>query len=389
MFILAGTKKFLEQFGSITFDEHPFCDGDAIALCEITYIHFEDIVPSSFAIEPLSFAQTSRQLMERDKKRVKKLGLLISPNFGKRMMAMADSERYADIKITAFRRFYNVSPAVQFAAGTFILPDGTLVVSFRGTDDTLAGWKEDLDFFVHRNSPAYQYALDYVNEVSEKFDGDIILLGHSKGGHEALYTALKCSPAIRKRIKYLYNNDGPGFYDYSIFRTGAYDEISDRYRHFVPSSSLVGMMMAHDYDYKAVKSTRHFGIFQHDMETWQISDGNLIVVPDTDIHSKVTDVFLAKLMCRTSDKSLEALDKVVSGIIEGTGQETLTDLAKNAVSAAKGVKSAWDKLEPDVKDTFKSAFSGAGKMIKESIDVVKSKDIKEEIKNTFSFASAV
>lgn len=389
MFILAGTKEFLEQFSSITFDERPFCDGDAVALCEITYIHYEDIVSPSFDDEPVSFAETSRKLMEIDEKRVRNLGLMISPNLGKRMMAMANGKRYADVKIAAFRRFYSVTPAVQFVAGTFILPDGTVVVSYQGTDDTLAGWKEDLDFFVHRTSPSYQYAIDYINEVSEKFDGEIILIGHSKGGHEALYTALKCSPAIRKRIKYLYNNDGPGFYDYSIFRTGAYDELADRYRHFVPSSSFVGMLLAHDYDYKAVKSTRHLGPLQHDLETWQIADGDLVVVPDTDILSKITDVFLAKLINRADDKSIEALDKVIGDLFIGSGQETITGFAKNALSAVKGAKSAWDEIEPDVRDSFKNAFSGAGKLIKESIDVVKSKDVKEEIKNAFSFAKVV
>lgn len=386
---MAGTKEFLEQFSSVTFDEHPFCDGDAIALCEITYIHYEDLVSPSFDDEPVSFAETSKNLFAADKKRVEKLGLMISPNLGKRMIAMAESKRYADVKIVAFRHFYSVSPAVQFTAGTFILPDGTLVVSFQGTDDTLAGWKEDLDFLVHRSSPAYQYAIDYINEVSGKYDGEIILIGHSKGGHEALYTALKCSPEIRKRIKYLYNNDGPGFYDYSIFRTGAYDELSDRYRHFVPSSSLVGMMLAHDYDYKAVKSSRHLGAFQHDMETWQICDGNLVVLPDTDKLAKLTDVLLAKLVKRADDDTLEALDKVIGGIIIGSGQETLTELMKNALSALKGAKSAWDEIEPEVKDNFKNAFSGTGKLIKESVEFVKSKDIKEEIKEAFSFAKAI
>ena len=30
----------------------------------------------------------------------------------------------------------------QFAALTYRLPDGTLYLAFRGTDDSLAGWKE-------------------------------------------------------------------------------------------------------------------------------------------------------------------------------------------------------------------------------------------------------
>lgn len=390
---MSGTKEYLDDFSSVTFEEKPFCDGDAIAFCEITYLPFEKVVSPSFDDEPVDFVRTSNRLYFSDEHNLSKIGLFISHDLGKRLMVMADGKRYAGMKIAAFRRFYNTNPAVQFAAGTFILPDGTLVVSFQGTDDTLAGWKEDLDFFVHRQSPAYEYALTYINELAEKFsDGEIILLGHSKGGHEALYTALKCSPEIRSRIKYLYNNDGPGFYDRSFFRTGAYDELLEKgcYRHYVPSSSFIGMLMSHDYDYKAIKSTKHVGMLQHDMETWQFENGDLITVPDTDAVSKVTDVFLAKLIGRTDDNSLSALDRVMTDIISGTGQETLTGLSKNAVSAVKGVKKAWDNIEPDVKTAFKGAFSGSGKLIKESINTVKEKgnSIKEDVRKVIELAEA-
>ena len=33
----------------------------------------------------------------------------------------------------------------QFSAITFILDDGTLFLAFRGTDETIVGWKEDFN----------------------------------------------------------------------------------------------------------------------------------------------------------------------------------------------------------------------------------------------------
>ena len=382
---MAGTKEYLDRFSSVTFEEKPFCDGDAIAFAELSYLPFEREVSPSFDDEPVDFRRISNRLYFSDEHNLSKIGLFISPNLGKRLMVMAEGKRYEGMKICAYRAFYNTEPAVQFAAGTFIMPDGTLIITFEGTNDTLAGWKEDVDFLVHRQSPAYEYALTYINEAAAKFDGQIILIGHSKGAHEALYTALKCSPEIRSRIKYLYNNDGPGFYTHDFFRTGAFDELlqGDRYKHYVPSSSTVGMLMAHDYEYKAVKSTRHIGMLQHDMETWKFDDdGNLSFAPDTDIVCKITDVFMAKLVEKTEQKNLDALDKVLSGLIKGSGQETLTGLAKNAVSAVSGAKKAWDGVEPDVKDAFKGAFSGAGKLLKDSINIAKEKgeSIKQDVR---------
>lgn len=382
---MAGSKEFMDEYGGKPFEEFPFCDGDVISICEATYMPFEKVVSSSFDDEPVSFAEACNRLFALNGYKHNKLGLMITNAPSVRMMQMADSVRYRDAKITAFREVYSFNPAIQFAAGTIILPDGTLAIFFRGTDDTIAGWKEDLDLLLHKGTPAYKLALDYIEEAAEKLDGDIILMGHSKGGNEALHTALECSEKVRSRIKLLYNNDGPGFYDYSVFHTGSYDELADRYIHYVPSSSFIGAMLAHDYDYKAVKSTMHLGPFQHDMGTWKISEGELERVTDTDALSKITDVMIAKI----SGKALEGdllgdVDRVVTDVLGGLGQKTLTDLAKNIVPSLKGAKAALKNIEPEIRKNAKEAFKGSGKMLKESIGAVKYGTVKETTRLAFS-----
>ena len=368
---MANTKEFLQQFGSKTFDEHPFCDGDAILLCEVSYMPFDKVVKTTFGEEPVSLPEICSKIFEYQGCKHKKLGLMITAEPSKRLMELAATKRYADVKVAAVKRVDSVSPAVQFMAITFVLPDGTIVVSYEGTDDTIAGWREDADMLIHKGTPSYGYALDFIKNTAEKFDGDIIVIGHSKGGHIALYTALNCSKEIRDRIKLLYNNDGPGFYSSRVIETSAYDELADVYRHFVPSSSLVGMMLVHDNDYKAVKSTKHLGAFQHDMHTWLIEDGNLVTVDDTDALAKLTDVFLSKLVARTNDDDYEIMDQVFSTVIDGLGQLTLTDFSKHIFSSLDGALKKWIAIEPDVKEAFGSIFAGSGALMKESIKAVK------------------
>ena len=67
--------------------------------------------------------------------------------------AAGENPRYANVRLGAVVEHINQGEQTQFAAATFQLPDGhkrrkptykgTLVISFRGTDDSLIGWKED------------------------------------------------------------------------------------------------------------------------------------------------------------------------------------------------------------------------------------------------------
>lgn len=381
---MAGSKEFMDEYGRKSFAEFPFCDGDVISICEATYMPFEKVVSPSFDDEPVSLESACDRLFALNGYEHKKLGLMITNAPSVRMMQMADSVRYEGVKMVAFRAVYSFNPAIQFAAGTLILPDGTLAIFFRGTDDTVAGWKEDLDLLLHKGTPAYKFALDYIEEAAEKLEGDIILMGHSKGGNEALHTALKCSEKVRSRIKALYNNDGPGFFDHSIFKTGTYDEIADRYKHYIPSSAFIGALMAHDYDYKAVKSTKHLGPFQHDIGTWKIENGELLTAGDTDALSKVTDVLFAKISAKTLSGFAEDVDTVVTEVLAGAGQETLTDFAKNIVPSIKGAKAALDMVKPEIRQNAKQALKGTGKMLKESIEAVKNGNAAETAKQAFS-----
>ena len=50
----------------------------------------------------------------------------------------------------------DLSAETQFCAVTFFLPDGRAFVAFRGTDESIVGWKEDFNLAFSQTVPAQE-----------------------------------------------------------------------------------------------------------------------------------------------------------------------------------------------------------------------------------------
>lgn len=240
---MATSIDYIKKYGDRGFAEMPFNDVDNIALCEILYMPFEHVVSDSFNEEPVPFSDACRKLFEYNGNRHVAPGLILMKKISVKMMAMANTKRFGSMKVVGCKCAFDVEPPLQFGAMTCLLPDGTCVVVFRGTDDSLIGWQEDLNLYTRKGIPSHALAVEYLENVAKHYDGDIIICGHSKGGNIALYSAVKCSEKTRQRIVRLYNNDGPGFVTDDLTTSLEYREILPNYRHFVPSNSFVGMLL--------------------------------------------------------------------------------------------------------------------------------------------------
>lgn len=360
---MAGTNEYVKQFGGVSFNERHFGDADNIALCEVFYMHLENVVSESFSDEPKRFDEACEELFELNGRKHKPVGLVINKGISEKLMNMAHTERFSEMKVLACKHIYNEEPAVQFAAATFILPDGVNVVIFRGTDDTIAGWKEDLNIYTKKYIPSYKYSVEYLEEAAKALKGDFIVCGHSKGGNVALYAALNCSPEVADRIRLLYNNDGPGFHDLRPFATPAYRELLPRYRHFIPQASFIGMLLAHDDDYTVVKSTRLMGMLQHDLATWQIENGEPVTTK-LSVLGKLNDRGLADLILRISDEQSDTVNEITAALLGSSGEKDLTGLVKNAGSALRGINAAWRSLDSGMKEKFFGIFKGSAALIR-------------------------
>ncbi len=361
---------YIKKFGGITFKEKPFTDADNVALCYVYYMPFEQVVSSSFDDEPVPYDEAANALFKARGSKHKPVGLILMKNISVQMMAMSRQKRFAEMKIVACTNNFGKEPAVQFNAATFLLPSGEVVVVFRGTDDTLAGWKEDFDILLEDSIPSHELATQYLEEVADKFDGDIIICGHSKGGYVAQYGALNASEKVRNRIKYLYNNDGPGFSDYDYLDSQAYQQLLPKYRHFIPQSSFIGMMLSHDDDYTVIKSNRQMGMMEHDLSSWQFVDGELKTVKDITNVGKVTDLVFHDVVSNLNSKQSKAFGKAIGAILDGVDQKGLMEVAKNLPESIKGGKAAYDALDDETKNTLKEISQGVKKSVRSSVKTV-------------------
>ncbi|MCR5207431.1 MAG: DUF2974 domain-containing protein [Eubacterium sp.] len=374
---MANVSDYVKNYGHISFRDKPFTDEDNVAMGVGFYMPLDKVVSPSFDDEPKPFGIACRELFAYRGGKHKPVGLVLVKGISRLLMDMAARKRYGEMKVVACTDNYGKEPAVQFNAGTFLLPTGEIVVIFRGTDDTLIGWKEDVDMLGSPDGiPSEKLSVDYLTEAAKHFDGDIIVSGHSKGGYVALHAVLNAPKEVRDRVKVIYNNDGPGFRTYDYINSEAYKEILPRYRHIIPRSSFIGMMLSHDDDYTVVKANRITGAMQHDMLSWQFNGDKLITCDDTSAQSKVADLVFHEMVRNLTEEQLDALETAIGEIIEATGQRGLLDVKENLVEAVRGGYLAAKELDDETKSALKETAKKAGKTLKDAVQSVRSGDYK-------------
>ena len=368
---MATVMDYVKNYGNISFKEKPFTDADNVALCCCFYMPFEEVVSASFDDEPVSFENACSKLFAHRGNKHKPVGLVLVKQISMLMMEMAKQKRFAEIKMLACQSEFATKPAVQFNAATFLLPDGKVLVVFRGTDDTLVGWQEDADIVAYGGTPSDALSIAYLSEVAKRYDGDIIVCGHSKGGYVAQYALMNSPKEVRDRVVALYNNDGPGLANYDYYSKEAYAEMLPKYKHIIPQSSFIGMMLAHDDDYMIVKSKRFIGAMQHDFLTWKFVGDQLDTAEEITNKSKLSDLVFNDVVGNASDEQRAALGKVLEIMVSGINQHGLLDVKANVFASIKGAKKAWKSIDKDTKTAFKSILKYARQSIKKSRKMIK------------------
>lgn len=360
---MANVMDYIKKYGDISFCDMPFGEADNVALCGMYYMPFDKVVSDSFDDEPVDYKTASDEIFELRGRKHTPVGLVLLKNISEQMVLMSKYKRFQEMKVVAAVRVYEKAPAVQFEAATFLLPDGKIVVLFKGTDDTLTGWKEDFDILTKKGIPSNRLSIEYLEKAAKNFDGNIIVCGHSKGGFIAQYATLYSSKEVRDRIEVVYNDDGPGFWDYSYLESETYAEMLPKYRHFVPQSSFIGMMLAHDNDYEIIKSNQILGPLQHDLNSWQFSGKKLVRAEELTDMGKMNDGVLRDLVGGLDDESEKVLDTVLDKVLSGVNQTGLLDVKKNFVPALKGGVEAWRSLDRDTQKKFLKIFSDTPEIV--------------------------
>ena len=256
----ATVSDYLRWRGDLTFAQDGFNEVDNLLLCIISYIKLENI-PQLRSFDPqdaMPMGDVCRLLTEEDEQ----LGLS-TLDYIPLMRQAAETPRFREVSLFAFESLHDEDRQMQFAAVSFLLPDGSVYAAYRGTDMTIVGWQEDFNMSFLSAVPAQVKAAEYAGAVARACPGRALRIGgHSKGGNLAAWAAVHLDETLqRQRLIAAYNNDGPGF-SRDLVDTPGYQAVADRLFTYIPASSIVGVLLEHAEDYEVVDSTAR-SIMQH------------------------------------------------------------------------------------------------------------------------------
>ena len=327
---MANIMDYLAWRGDVTLGYSPFNDADSLILAEMSYLTFpqeetpiRDLGLNLPAVEKTQFAF------------VHEIRALLS--------AAAMTERFAPVRMMRPIAVTDQDRDMQFAAVTFILPDGTHYIAFRGTDSSIVGWREDFNMAFESPIPAQSAAVKYLSEAAALTDGPLIIGGHSKGGNLAVYAAAHADAAIQARIRTVYSFDGPGLDDATMASEG-YANIARRIRSFIPQQSVVGLLMTYHPDYTVVKSNG-VGLFQHDSFTWQVLGTDFIAVTELDVSSQLVDHTVHEWLSRVSKEQRKLFIDTIFDILEASGASTIKELLRDVPRHAPAILKALQKID--------------------------------------------
>ena len=353
---MANILDYLSWRGDLTLAQSPFNEVDNLILAELSFVNFTGIVPGPGEGEGVPLHAAAEAFFRSHEGGDMGMGVLVPDEIPALLKKMAECPRFREMKVNCFCDHLDVRKAEQFAAVTVELGDGSIYLSFRGTDDTIAGWKEDFLLGCQPEVPAQKKAVAYVKAVAAQYPRRKLMLGgHSKGGNLAVYGGIFVPLAIQRRISAVWSNDGPGFYG-AVLETPQHARLEGRVHSIVPKSSVVGMLLEHEESYTVVDSDQT-GLWQHDGFSWQVLGTGFVTLREVSRQGRRNDLALKEWVRRLP---VDQREKFVDGLFEvltASGATTLTDLKEDGFRAAGAMVRAMKDMEKDTRDALFNAIA--------------------------------
>ena len=365
------------------FNALPFSKVDGLIFAQLAYLDYDTFVP-----EKQLFARgiTFSKIAEQDGfenlfplERTARKNLLL-------FNSLAYSKRYGKVRINYHENVFDPLNTIQFSATTFLLPDDNACVSFRGTDSTITGWRENFDMLYNDTVPAQILSAKYLNTVAGKIKGKITVVGHSKGGNLAIYAGAMCSEKTKEKIVEIQSFDSPGFTE-DFIASENYLKIEGKIVKFVPEESMIGMLLNDTDTYRIVKSDGE-GIHQHDPFLWIVEDNDFVTGKKIDTKAKFVTSTFKEWIGNFTPEQREVFVDGIFDIIQATNAqkaESFIDWSENLKSNNALIFETIKDLDPETR-SFMLKFLGnifpsakdsllvtPKKIIKTTLDKIKSK----------------
>lgn len=312
--------------GDISFREDPINYVDCVAFSHLVYINFDNYFNNKKSATIEELYKNLNVFYDSDKDRNTNFSL---KNEIELLKEMANSKRFKELKIHNYLSIYHKDNAEQFAAMVIDLPSRISVVAYRGTDDSLAGWQEDFQLSYKDVSAQYD-ALKYLNHSSRIFR-KYYVVGHSKGGNLALYSAVNCKKHVQRRITKIVSCDGPGL-RYNSYPVKSYNQIKERFVKIVPEFDIVGLFFDDEKEDKIIVKSNSTLFGQHSGMTWQVDGNKFENVEKLDDKSERIKRAIKSFLESTPEVERKEFEEKIFDKMKSVDIESLNDIQANNIS---------------------------------------------------------
>jgi hypothetical protein len=333
---------YISWRGDLSFEQSQFNEVDNLILACFSYVNLDGIpaVTKQKGIGLKKLTEEFMKLHTMKELEADKSFIRLAPFM---MMEMAKSVRFGKCVVRNYVNDIVTEAEQQFAAMEIVLEDGTSYVSFRGTDDTIIGWKEDFNLSTGV-VPAQKRAIEYLQKISEHTDGMLRVGGHSKGGNLAIYGSVMCKSAHEKILE-IYSNDGPGF-SREFQELPEMKEMMPKIIRIIPEYSIIGTLLEHEKEPVIVASSSK-GLLQHDGFSWEVQ-GPALVRRDS--------------LNKTALRFIEILHKWIDGMdteqkrlliedlfatLQASGYENLSEVQSGGLKSLAAMVKRVEKFAPE------------------------------------------
>ena len=268
---MANMVDYLAWRGDVSFEASPWNEIDGLLIATISYLDFHGGADAQgWTLEEMA--------------RIELLQTGNSASFPGRKAAfegMAASERFRGCRLHHAIAMTDPEIGMQFSALCLDMPDGTTCVAFRGTDNTVVGWREDFD--------------------------------------------MAFSQKVQKRIEGIWSYDGPGM-NRETSQAEGYLRIRDRIHSFIPQTSIIGLLMDYYEPYTVVRSTAS-GISQHEPMSWLVYGPKFRTMEAVDQTAVVVRDTLHEWLQNSTPEQRAAFVDTLFSMVESTKATRISDLS--------------------------------------------------------------
>ena len=333
---------YISWRGDLTFAQSPFNEVDNLILACFSYVNLDRIpaVTRQKGIELKKLVKEFKKLHTIKELEADKSFIRLAPFM---MFEMAESVRFGNCVIRNYVNEIVTEAEQQFSAVEIVLDDGTSYISFRGTDDTIIGWKEDFNLSTGV-VPAQERAVEYMQRISDKASGMLRVGGHSKGGNLAIYGSVMCK-SVHDKILEIYSNDGPGF-SKEFQKSPETAEMMPKIIRIIPEYSIIGTLLEHEKQPIIVASTSR-GLLQHDGFSWEVQGPGLV---RRDSLNKMALRFIEILHKWIDGMDMEQKRLLIEDLfatLQASGYENLSEVQSGGLKSLAAMVKRLDKFAPE------------------------------------------